>query len=99
MRIAIAGVPAILISAAGGGWMRGVQDTMRPLRYVLIGFGVSAVLCPLLVYRLAGPAALGTGSAVANLVGQWLAALLFCRALLVERCRCGWISPCCAPRW
>src|ERR1700754_5222655 len=31
VRIAIIGVPAILISAAGNGWMRGVQDTTRPL--------------------------------------------------------------------
>lgn len=86
VRIAIGGVPAILISAAGNGWMRGVQDTMRPLRYVLIGFGVSAVLCPLLVYGWLGlPRLELAGSAVANLVGQWLAALLFCRALLVER--------------
>src|SRR6185312_6384743 len=29
VRIAIFGVPAILISAAGNGWMRGVQDTTR----------------------------------------------------------------------
>lgn len=86
VRIAIVGVPAILISAAGNGWMRGVQDTMRPLRYVLIGFGASAVLCPLLVYGWLGlPRLELAGSAVANLVGQWLAALLFCRALLVER--------------
>jgi MATE family, multidrug efflux pump len=86
VRIAIVGVPAILISAAGNGWMRGVQDTVRPLRYVVVGFGVSAVLCPLLVYGWLGmPRMELAGSAVANLVGQWLAALLFCRALLVER--------------
>jgi putative MATE family efflux protein len=86
VRIAIVGVPAILISAAGNGWMRGVQDTVRPLRYVVVGFGVSAVLCPLLVYGWLGmPRMELAGSAVANLVGQWLAAILFCRALLVER--------------
>ena len=86
VRIAIVGVPAILISAAGNGWMRGVQDTARPLRYVVSGFAVSAVLCPLLVYGWLGmPRLEVAGSAVANLVGQWLAALLFCRALLVER--------------
>ncbi|AQT80723.1 MATE family efflux transporter [Mycolicibacterium litorale] len=86
VRIAILGVPAILISAAGNGWMRGVQDTVRPLRYVLVGFGVSAVLCPLLVYGWLGlPRLELAGSAIANLVGQWLAAVLFCRALLVER--------------
>ena len=86
VRIATFGVPAILVSAAGNGWMRGVQDTMRPLRYVVTGFALSAVLCPLLVYGWLGlPRLELAGSAVANLVGQWLAALLFLRALFVER--------------
>jgi putative MATE family efflux protein len=86
LRIAICGAPAILISLAGNGWMRGVQDTARPLRYVVSGFAVSAVLCPLLVYGWLGlPRLELEGSAVANLVGQWTAALLFCRALLAER--------------
>ena len=86
LRIAIFGAPAIMISLAGNGWMRGVQDTTRPLRYVVSGFAVSAVLCPMLVYGWFGlPRMELPGSAVANLVGQWLAALLFCRALLAER--------------
>ncbi|MBB5164654.1 MATE family efflux transporter [Mycobacterium sp. AZCC_0083] len=86
LRIAILGAPAILISLAGNGWMRGVQDTARPLRYVIVGFALSAVLCPTLVYGWLGlPRMELAGSAVANLVGQWLAALLFCRALLAER--------------
>ncbi|MDT5129169.1 MAG: hypothetical protein QOH54_4813 [Mycobacterium sp.] len=86
LRIAILGAPAILISLAGNGWMRGVQDTARPLRYVVAGFALSAVLCPTLVYGWLGlPRMELAGSAVANLVGQWLAALLFCRALLAER--------------
>lgn len=86
LRVAILAVPAILISMAGNGWLRGVQDTVRPLRYVLVGVGVSAVLCPLLVFGWLGLPRLGlTGSAVANLVGQWLAAALFGYALLSER--------------
>jgi putative MATE family efflux protein len=86
VRIAIGGVPAILVSAAGNGWMRGVQDTARPLRYVVAGFAVSAVLCPLLVYGWLGMPRLElAGSAIANLVGQWMAALLFLRSLLVEQ--------------
>ncbi|BBY91135.1 MATE family efflux transporter [Mycobacterium gallinarum] len=86
VRIAIFGVPAILISAAGNGWMRGVQDTVRPLRYVVTGFVLSALLCPLLVYGWLGMPRLELeGSALANVVGQWLAALLFLRALYVER--------------
>ena len=86
LRIAIVAAPAILISMAGNGWMRGVQDTARPLRYVLIGFGLSALLCPALVFGWLGLPRWGlAGSATANVVGQWLAALLFCRALHVER--------------
>lgn len=86
VRIAILGAPAILVSLAGNGWLRGVQDTVRPLRYVVAGFGLSALLCPLLVYGWLGlPRLALAGSAVANLAGQWLAALLFGRALLAER--------------
>ena len=86
VRIAIVGAPAILVSAAGNGWMRGVQDTARPLRYVVAGFALSAVLCPLLVYGWAGMPRLElAGSAVANLVGQWAAALLFGCSLLGAR--------------
>jgi putative MATE family efflux protein len=85
LRIAIMGAPAILVSLAGNGWLRGVQDTARPLRYVIAGFGLSAMLCPLLVYGWLGLPRMGlAGSAVANLSGQWLAALLFVRALLAE---------------
>lgn len=85
LRIAIIGAPAILVSMAGNGWLRGVQDTVRPLRYVLAGFGLSALLCPLLVYGWLGLPRMGlAGSAVANLSGQWLAALFFGRALLAE---------------
>ncbi|MDT5013023.1 MAG: hypothetical protein QOH57_4640 [Mycobacterium sp.] len=86
LRIAIAAAPAILISLAGNGWMRGVQDTFRPLRFVVTGFGISAVLCPLLVYGWLSMPRLGLpGSAVANVVGQWIAALLFLGALIIER--------------
>lgn len=86
LRIAVFGAPAILISLAGNGWLRGVQDTVRPLRYVVIGFTTSAVLCPLLAFGWLGLPRLGlSGSAVANVAGQWLAGLLFCGALLAER--------------
>jgi putative MATE family efflux protein len=90
LRIAVFGAPAMLMSLAGNGWMRGVQDTVRPLWYVVIGFTVSAVLCPLLVYGWLGlPRWELAGSAVANLVGQWVAALLFAWALIRERAPLG----------
>lgn len=86
LRIAILAAPAILLSLAGNGWMRGIQDTRRPLHFVLIGFGVSALLCPTLVYGWFGAPELGLpGSAVANVIGQWLAGALFCGALIRER--------------
>jgi putative MATE family efflux protein len=86
LRIAILGAPAILVSLAGNGWLRGVQDTVRPPRYVVAGFALSALLCPLLVFGARGMPRWGlAGSAVANCAGQWLAALLFLRALHCER--------------
>lgn len=85
LRVAVMGAPAMLMSLAGNGWMRGVQDMIRPLRYVVAGFALSAVLCPLLVYGWLGlPRLQLPGSALANLVGQWTAAVLFAGALLAE---------------
>jgi putative MATE family efflux protein len=81
LRIALFGVPLILVTLAGNGWMRGVQDTRRPLRYVIAGNGVSAILCPILVHIVHWGLA---GSAVANVVAQVIVAGLFLRALLAE---------------
>ncbi|TVT28700.1 MATE family efflux transporter, partial [Amycolatopsis rhizosphaerae] len=82
LRIALFGAPLILVTMAGNGWLRGVQDGVRPLRFVLLGNGISAVLCPVLVYW----AGWGLeGSAVANLVAQVVSASLFLRALVAER--------------
>jgi putative MATE family efflux protein len=82
LRIAALGAPGLLLATAGHGWLRGVQDYWRPMRYVLGANLLSAVLCPVLVY----PVGLGlAGSAVANVVAQTLAGGLFVRALVVER--------------
>ncbi|MGW5050014.1 MATE family efflux transporter [Actinokineospora sp. NPDC004072] len=87
VRIAICGAPLIMITLAGNGWMRGVQDTRSPLRYVLAGNGVSAVLCPLLVHT----AGLGlNGSAFANVAGQAVSASLFLAALRTAALRPRW---------
>ncbi|GLY49311.1 MATE family efflux transporter [Lentzea sp. NBRC 102530] len=81
VRIALFGAPFILVTMAGNGWMRGVQDTKRPLKYILIGNGISAVLCPALVYG----AGWGLeGSAIANVVAQLLSSGLFIKALFAE---------------
>jgi MATE family, multidrug efflux pump len=82
LRIASLGIPGLLLAAAGNGWMRGVQDTRRPLYYVLGANVLSAVLCPLLVY----PVGWGlTGSAVANVVAQSVTGGLFLWAVIRER--------------
>lgn len=86
LRIASLGAPLILIGLAGNGWMRGVQNTLRPLRCVLAGIAVSAALCPVLVHGLLGAPRLELpGSALANVLGQAVTASLFVVALTGER--------------
>ncbi|MEO6700549.1 MAG: MATE family efflux transporter [Jatrophihabitantaceae bacterium] len=82
LRIAILGLPGVLLVLAGNGWLRGVQETRTPVRIVLLANLLSAIASPLLVY----PAGLGlAGSAVANVGAQWLAAALFVRAVRAEQ--------------
>ncbi len=77
-RIAVIGLPGILVVLAGNGWMRGVQRTREPVVIVLVANALSAVLSPVLVY----PLGLGLeGSAIANLVAQAVGAGLFLRSL------------------
>ncbi|MFD4294955.1 MATE family efflux transporter [Rhodococcus sp. NPDC058505] len=83
LRVAVFGAPMILIAMAGNGWMRGVQNTMRPLRFVLAGLALSAVACPILVHGLFGaPRMELVGSAVANVAGQVVTASCFAAALI-----------------
>lgn len=82
LRIASYGVPGVLLALAGNGWLRGVQDTRRPLVFVLGANLLSAALGPVLVYG----AGLGLrGSALANVTAQTLSATLFVISLLRER--------------
>jgi putative MATE family efflux protein len=77
-RIAVIGLPGVLVVLAGNGWMRGVQRTREPVWIVVGANAASAIASPLLVY----PAGLGlVGSAVANVIAQAIGAALFLRAL------------------
>ena len=77
-RIAVLGMPGVLVVLAGNGWMRGVQRTREPVRIVLAANALSAIASPLLVY----PAGLGLrGSAIANVAAQAVGGVLFLRAL------------------
>jgi putative MATE family efflux protein len=81
LRIAALGAPGLLLATAGNGWLRGVQDTRRPMRYVLGANLLSAALCPLLVFGFG----LGlAGSAIANVTAQTVSGGLFLRALVRE---------------
>jgi putative MATE family efflux protein len=82
LRIAALGAPGLLLATAGNGWLRGVQELHRPMRYVLGANLLSGCLCPALVYG----AGLGLpGSALANACAQTLSGGLFVRALVRER--------------
>jgi putative MATE family efflux protein len=77
-RVALCGMPMVLLVLAGNGWMRGVQITRAPVVIVLVANGLSAAASPLLVYTFG----MGlVGSAWANLGAQVVAGLLFLRAL------------------
>jgi putative MATE family efflux protein len=81
LRIAALGAPGLLLATAGNGWLRGVQDTRRPMFYVLGANLLSAALCPLLVFGFG----LGlAGSAIANVTAQTVSGGLFLRALVRE---------------
>ncbi|MGI8868141.1 MAG: MATE family efflux transporter [Mycobacteriales bacterium] len=80
-RIAVCGLPGVLLVLAGNGWMRGVQRTRAPIVIVLAANAASAVASPLLVYSVG----MGlSGSAVANVGAQAIGAGLFVRYLRRE---------------
>ena len=85
LRIAVWGIPCILIASAGHGWMRGVQRLRTPLVLVVLGVGVSTVGCVVFVPGLGPFPAYGLlASAWSNLAGQLLMAGGFLGALVLE---------------
>ncbi|MGN0100944.1 MAG: MATE family efflux transporter [Dietzia sp.] len=85
LRVAVWGIPCILVASAGHGWMRGVQRLRTPLVLVATGIGVSTVGCVVLVPGLGPAPELGlVGSAWANLAGQLIMAGGFLAALVRE---------------
>lgn len=81
-RVAVLGVPGMLVVLAGNGWMRGVQETRRPVQIVVLANVISAIASPVLVY----PLRFGlVGSAIANLGAQVIGGVLFLLILRAER--------------
>lgn len=77
LRVVAAGIPLTLIAQAGNGWLRGVQDTRRPLLYVLAGLIPAAIAIVPLVQWL-GLA----GSAWSTVLGETITASLFISGLV-----------------
>lgn len=72
LNIAALAIPLTLIEMAGNGWMRGVQNTRRPLVFTLAGLIPGAIAVPFFVHWWGLP-----GSAWANVLGMGIIASLF----------------------
>ena len=71
LRISIFGLPGMLITLAGVGYLRGLQDTLRPLKVAVFTAVLNLVVEVVLIYGLG----FGIGaSALSTVVAQWLAA-------------------------
>ena len=74
LRISAFAMPAVLITLAGQGFLRGLSDTRTALVIVLSANGLNVILEVVLVYGLDLGVA---GSAWGTLAAQWLSALWF----------------------
>lgn len=79
LRIAAIAIPLTLIEMAGNGWMRGVQNTRKPLYFTLAGMIPGAIAVPIFVH-LWGLA----GSAIATVLGMGIIACFFLMELRRE---------------
>lgn len=85
LRVAVWGIPCILVASAGHGWMRGVQRLRTPLVLVAAGIGVSTTGCVVFVPGLGPFPEFGLiASAWSNLAGQVIMAAGFLVALALE---------------
>lgn len=79
LRIAAFAIPLTLVEMAGNGWMRGVQDTRKPLYFTLAGMIPGAIAVPIFVHFWGLP-----GSAAATVLGMGIIAAFFVRELRRE---------------
>lgn len=71
LRISLFGLPGMLITLAGVGYLRGLQDTLRPLKVAVATAVLNLVLELVLIYGFG----FGIGaSALSTVIAQWLAA-------------------------
>ncbi|MGV0390237.1 MATE family efflux transporter [Corynebacterium phoceense] len=76
LRLAALAIPLTLVEMAGNGWMRGVQDTRKPLLFTLAGLIPGAIAVPIFVHFWGV-----FGSAAATVLGMGIIAACFLREL------------------
>ena len=76
LRASLPGIPASLITLAGVGYLRGLQQTRRPLEVAVGTAVINLVLEVVWVYGLDGGL---TASALATVAAQWIAAAVYLR--------------------
>ncbi|WP_341953857.1 MATE family efflux transporter [Salinibacterium sp. TMP30] len=80
LSISILGLPAMLITFAASGLLRGLQDTRTPLVVAVAGFAANAVLNVLFIYGFGWGLA---GSAIGTVVASWGMAFAYIVMLIV----------------
>lgn len=74
LRTSLIGVPALLVTLAGTGYLRGLQDMRVPLIVTIAGVAVNLVIEVVLIIGLG----FGIGaSALASVIAQWAVAITF----------------------
>lgn len=74
LRISLLGVPALLLTLAGTGYLRGLQDMRIPLVVTMVGVAINLLVEVVLIFGLGH----GIGaSALASVIAQWCVALTF----------------------
>lgn len=78
LRISLFGLPAMLLTLAGTGWLRGIQDTRTPVAVALGTAVANAVLESVLVFGFDQ----GIGaSALSTVLVQWVGAVVYTRSV------------------
>lgn len=74
LAISILGLPALLITFAASGLLRGLQDTRTPLIVAVAGFAANALLNVVFIYGFGWGLA---GSAIGTVVASWAMAIAY----------------------
>ncbi len=88
LHVAALAIPITLVEMAGNGWLRGIQDTKKPLYFTLAGLIPGAIAVPIFVHFWGL-----VGSAWANVLGMGVIAVLFLLELKKQHTRSWRLRP------